>query len=61
MIHCANCPKRCSSNCALLVRVFDRQMSCMIPGVVDTREARITGACSPYNLSRVATVLRRFT
>ena len=40
-------PKRCSSDCALLVRVFDRQMSYMIPGVGDTREAKMTGACSP--------------
>ena len=54
--HPVNRHKRWSSNCALLVSVFDLQMSCMIARVADTREAKMTGACSPWNRSKVATV-----
>ena len=56
-----NRPKRGSSDRALLVRVFDLQMSCMIPGVAHTTEAKMTAACSPRNPSRVATVFKRLT
>ena len=39
---------------ALLVSVFALQTSLRIPGTGDTREAKMTWACSPWNWPRVA-------
>ena len=54
LAHLENRPRRWRSNCALLLSAFYLQMSFMIPGVEDMREAKMTWGCSPWNRSRVA-------
>ena len=52
--HRADCQKRWSSECTLLVSVSTVQMSVMIPRASESTEAKMTLLCTPWNRPKVA-------